>query len=339
MGNRFLGQESRGLRKRARCGTCRRHRRLRGAARAVVNIAQAYVQLQRAYLQLDIAEATLKQRDQVYALTRDRNAAGVDSLLEVKQAESALPATREADRAMARGDRARAEPDRRSAGRGSRSRSRHRAAERHAGASVALPSALPAELLGRRPDLTAQRLRIEALSHDIASARAEFYPNVNLAAFIGLQSLGAAGSLSGASRMAGFGPAVTLPIFDAGRLRGNLAAKTPATTSRSSSTTRCSPMRCATSSISSPRSAASTSSAGAGARCRHGPPGVRPRTAALSRRHRQLSAGADDRGAMAVAAEPGCGTAGAPASAFDRSRARIGWRFRPGIGGARAHAG
>jgi NodT family efflux transporter outer membrane factor (OMF) lipoprotein len=190
-----------------------------------VNIAQAYVQLQRAYLQLDIAEATLKQRDQIYALTRDRNAAGVDSLLEVKQAESALPATREQIAQW----------------RESIELSRHQLAallgqgpdrglaitrpSASAGASVALPSALPAELLGRRPDLTAQRLRIEAVSHDIASARAEFYPNVNLAAFVGLQSLGAAGFLTGASRMVGFGPAITLPIFDAGRLRGNLAAK------------------------------------------------------------------------------------------------------------------
>jgi NodT family efflux transporter outer membrane factor (OMF) lipoprotein len=190
-----------------------------------VNIAHAYVQLQRAYLQLDIAEATLKQRDQIYALTRDRNVAGVDSLLEVKQAESALPATREQIAQWREAiDLARNQlaallgqgPDRGLAiVRPSAS----------AGASVALPSALPAELLGRRPDLTAQRLRIEALSHDIASARAEFYPNVNLAAFVGLQSLGAAGFFSSASRMVWFGPAVTLPIFDAGRLRGNLAAK------------------------------------------------------------------------------------------------------------------
>ncbi|HEX4523468.1 MAG TPA: efflux transporter outer membrane subunit [Casimicrobiaceae bacterium] len=190
-----------------------------------VNIAHAYVQLQRAYLQLDIAEATLKERDQIYALTRDRNAAGVDSLLEVKQAESALPATREVIAQL----------------RESIELSRHELAallgqgpdrglaitrpSASTGASVALPSALPADLLGRRPDLTAQRLRIEALSHDIASARAEFYPNVNLAAFVGFQSLGAAGFLTSASRMAGFGPAITLPIFDAGRLRGNLAAK------------------------------------------------------------------------------------------------------------------
>jgi NodT family efflux transporter outer membrane factor (OMF) lipoprotein len=190
-----------------------------------VDIAHAYVQLQRAYLQLDIAEATLKQRDQIYALTRDRNAAGVDSLLEVKQAESAVPATREQIAQW----------------RESIELSRHQLAallgqgpdrglaiarpSASAGASVALPSALPAELLGRRPDLTAQRLRIEALSHDIASARAEFYPNVNLAAFVGFQSLGAAGFLTSASRMVGFGPAITLPIFDAGRLRSNLAAK------------------------------------------------------------------------------------------------------------------
>src|SRR5258708_15367700 len=58
------------------------------------NIAQAYVQLQRAYLQLDVAQSTLKEREQIFALTRDRNAAAIDSRLELKQGESALPATR-----------------------------------------------------------------------------------------------------------------------------------------------------------------------------------------------------------------------------------------------------
>jgi NodT family efflux transporter outer membrane factor (OMF) lipoprotein len=90
---------------------------------------------------------------------------------------------------------------------------------------VALPSTLPAELLGRRPDLQAQRARVEAAQKDIASGKAEFYPNVNLMAFVGLQALGGAGFLSAASRMMGFGPAVSLPIFDAGRLRANLAGK------------------------------------------------------------------------------------------------------------------
>ena len=46
---------------------------------------------------------------------------------------------------------------------------------------------------------------------------------MNLVGLIGLQSFGPAGFLTAASRMIGFGPAVSLPIFEGGRLRGNLA--------------------------------------------------------------------------------------------------------------------
>jgi NodT family efflux transporter outer membrane factor (OMF) lipoprotein len=189
------------------------------------NIAQAYVQLQRAYLLHDVAVATLAERQRIYELTRDRNAAGLDSRLELKQAESAVPATHEAlvaldeRMALARNQIAAllgAGPD------------RGLAIERPAAtalASVALPSTLPAELIGRRPDVVAQRWRIEAAGREIASAKAQFYPNVNLVAFVGLQTLGASNLLAAASGMAGVGPAITLPIFDAGRLRANLAAK------------------------------------------------------------------------------------------------------------------
>ncbi|HET6801550.1 MAG TPA: efflux transporter outer membrane subunit, partial [Casimicrobiaceae bacterium] len=188
-------------------------------------VAQAYVQLQRAYLQRDVAQATLAAREKVVALTRDRNAAGLDSRLEVKQAEAALPATREEIAALderiglARNQIAAllgAGPD------------RGLAIARPAAtalAAIALPSRLPAELLGRRPDIVAQRWRIEAASKSVASQKAEFYPDVNLLAFVGLQSLGGANLLTAASRMLGAGPAVTLPVFDAGRLRAQLAAK------------------------------------------------------------------------------------------------------------------
>jgi NodT family efflux transporter outer membrane factor (OMF) lipoprotein len=189
------------------------------------NIAQAYVQLQRAFLQLDVAEATLKEREHIYALTRDRNAAGLDSRLEVKQAEAALPATRERIAeldelvGLTRNQLAAlmgAGPDRGLA-------IARPTASSHA--AMTLPSTVPAELLGRRPDIVAQRWRIEAASKDIASAKAEFYPNVNLLAFVGLQSFGAGNLFTAASRMMGAGPAVTLPIFDGGRLRANLAGK------------------------------------------------------------------------------------------------------------------
>lgn len=191
-------------------------------------IAQAYVAMQRAYLLLDVAQLTLAEREQIYALTRDRNAAGIDSRLELKQAEEALPATREEiirleeTIALARNQIAALigqGPD------------RGLAIARPAPESmpaVTLPSTVPAELLGRRPDLVAQRWRVESTSKDIAVAKAEFYPNVNLIAFIGLQSIGTSGFFGAASRTMGVGPAVTLPIFEGGRLRANLAGKNAA---------------------------------------------------------------------------------------------------------------
>lgn len=189
------------------------------------NVAQAYVQLQRAYLQLDVAQANLKDREQIYTLTRDRNNAGIDSRLSVRQAEAALPATREQIVQLQETIQLSRNLIAALLGQGpDRGLAITRPPE-DALAAVALPSSLPAELLGRRPDLVAQRWRVEAAQKDIASAKGEFYPNVNLAAFIGVQSLGGAGFLTAASRMMGAGPAVTLPIFDAGRLRGNLAGK------------------------------------------------------------------------------------------------------------------
>jgi NodT family efflux transporter outer membrane factor (OMF) lipoprotein len=190
------------------------------------SVAQTYVQLQRAYLQLDVAQKTLKDREQVYALTRDRNAAGLDSRLELKQAESAVPATCEQIAQLEETIELSRNQLASLLGQGpDRGLAIARPTAAVLATPVALPATLPAELLGRRPDVQAQRARVEAAQKDIASAKAEFYPNVNLIAFAGLQALGGAGFLSAASRMMGFGPAVSLPIFDAGRLRANLAGK------------------------------------------------------------------------------------------------------------------
>ncbi|TYC52453.1 fusaric acid resistance protein, partial [Zoogloea oleivorans] len=91
--------------------------------------------------------------------------------------------------------------------------------------ATTLPGTLRADLLGRRPDVIAQRWRVEASGRDSDAARAEFYPNVNLNAFVGLQSLGLGNLLESSSRMLGVGPAIHLPVFDSGRLRANLASR------------------------------------------------------------------------------------------------------------------
>ena len=86
-------------------------------------------------------------------------------------------------------------------------------------------ASLPAALIGRRPDLVAARWRVEAARRDIANAKAQFYPNINLVASAGFLALGAARFLDVGSRNLSLGPAFSLPIFDGGRLRANLAGK------------------------------------------------------------------------------------------------------------------
>lgn len=92
-------------------------------------------------------------------------------------------------------------------------------------ARLALPPDLPAELLGRRPDLVAARWRVEAARSDIAAAKAKFLPNISLGALAGLAAKGSETLLSLPARFYEFGPALSLPIFDSGRLRANLAGR------------------------------------------------------------------------------------------------------------------
>jgi NodT family efflux transporter outer membrane factor (OMF) lipoprotein len=87
--------------------------------------------------------------------------------------------------------------------------------------TVALPPEVPANLLGRRPDLVAARWRVEAASRSIDSAKAEFYPDINLVASVGLISLGNSAFFRAASQNTAVGPALSLPIFNS-TLRANL---------------------------------------------------------------------------------------------------------------------
>lgn len=188
-------------------------------------LAESYIQLQRLFAQQDITETLLRQRRQLLELTRQRVAAGLDSRVELEQAAAAIPAAEaeqaaiEQNMALTRNRIAAlmgAGPDRGLA-----------IARPQVGfdGTLALPTSLPAELVGRRPDVVAQRWRVEAAARDIDVAKAGFYPNVDLLAFAGFGSIGLNNLLQGSSRMAGIGPAISLPVFDAGRLRSSLAAR------------------------------------------------------------------------------------------------------------------
>lgn len=188
------------------------------------SVARAYAQLAHSFEQLDLARDTLAQRQAMFDLTRQRVAAGLDSDIELKQAEGSIPAARtriaQLEEEIARGRNLLAAllgqgPDRGLA----ITRPQLKAQ------AVALPSVLPADLLGRRPDVVAQRWRVESARRDIDAAKGQFYPNLNLSALLGVQSIHFAKLLTARSEDPAFGPALRLPLFDGGRLRANLAAK------------------------------------------------------------------------------------------------------------------
>ena len=185
-------------------------------------IASAYAELARQHAAYDTAAEALEVRTKTVALFRHRHENGLETLGSVRQVE-ARRSSAEADLlaveerlALQRNSIAAlvgAGPD------------RGLAITRptvDVARSFALPEHLEAELLGRRPDVVAARMRAEAAARRIDQARAEFYPNVNLTSVIGLQSKGLdmlthSGSSTGSS-----GPAISLPIFSGGALRGNL---------------------------------------------------------------------------------------------------------------------
>lgn len=85
---------------------------------------------------------------------------------------------------------------------------------------------LTAELLGKRPDIAAQRQLVESYSQRVSAARKEFYPSLSISAFAGLTTTNIGGTnpnlFAAASQAWSVMPAISLPIFHAGALRSKL---------------------------------------------------------------------------------------------------------------------
>jgi NodT family efflux transporter outer membrane factor (OMF) lipoprotein len=90
----------------------------------------------------------------------------------------------------------------------------------------AVPDALPADLIGRRPDLLAGQARIDAALQGRKAAAAAFLPDVSISALAGLTAVGPGNFFTGGAFTYSVGPAVSLPIFEGGRLRAQYRGAT-----------------------------------------------------------------------------------------------------------------
>ena len=182
-------------------------------------IAQSYVELYRESALADIAERSAAQRENIVAITRRRVAAGVDTQLELRQAEGQLPQAHVArDQAQAAADLAVHELAALT-GQGADAYASIKRPVLNLDAALPIPTALPINLLARRPDVLSARLNIEAADSQRLADRAAFYPDINLRALAGFGAFGLNNLVQWSARGYGAGPAISLPLFDGGRLR------------------------------------------------------------------------------------------------------------------------
>lgn len=183
-------------------------------------IASTYADLASLYAQRDSLESALRIRTQTAKLVAQRVDAGLDTQAEAKQATARVAQARAdieaTDEAIALTRNALAAlvgagPD------------RALTIERPQIAALraqGIPASASIDLIGRRPDIAASRARVEAAADRIKEARAAFYPNINLSGLIGVSSFGLGSLFSGGSTFGSVSPAVSLPLFHGGALRG-----------------------------------------------------------------------------------------------------------------------
>ncbi|MGH8184444.1 MAG: efflux transporter outer membrane subunit [Rhodanobacteraceae bacterium] len=189
------------------------------------DVVQAYFDLAGAYAQQDLAREELQRAEDFLKLTNKRVANGIDSKFSLARIQGETAS-----------DRAHLEAAENTVhtsglvlatllGKGPDRALAIQRPELPVIPALAIPSDLPADLLGRRPDVVAARWRVEAASKDIKVAKTKFLPNLSISSLAGLIAPSAMDLFSLTNRFYTASPAVSLPIFEGGALRANLAGK------------------------------------------------------------------------------------------------------------------
>ena len=187
----------------------------------VASVANAWLTLQADQELLQLTQDTLKTYQQSFALTQRSYDVGVADALALAQARSAVES---AQVSLAQYSRQVAQ-DRNALvvllGSG-------KAGGLPAGRPLdddlllEVPAGLPSDLLQRRPDLRQAEHQLQAANANIGAARAAFFPSVSLTANAGSLSPDLAGLFDAGSGSWLFQPSISLPFFNAGKLRASL---------------------------------------------------------------------------------------------------------------------
>ena len=179
------------------------------------DVARNYVELRGAQLRREVTERSLATQKELYDLTKQRQAVGLTTDLDVANAGAQVDSTQalvpQIDREVTQDinqlsllmgrapDSLRAELE---------------SAKPVPQVPPVLPIGLPGDLARRRPDIRQSEARLHAATARIGVAVGDLFPRLTLTASGGTQSQSASDLLKWASRFGSIGPTLEVPIFD-----------------------------------------------------------------------------------------------------------------------------
>lgn len=188
----------------------------------VTAVASNYVQLRSLDQQLGIARRTLDTRRESLRIAQLRFNAGLTSELDVRQAEAEYQAAAvqipQLDIAIAQRENALSLLLGRNPGAIERGRNLDQLA------APPVPSGLPSELLEQRPDLRQAEQQLIAANANIGVAKAAYFPVISLTGLFGYVSPQLENLFEGPSRTWNYGAGLSVPIFTAGKIAGQVQA-------------------------------------------------------------------------------------------------------------------
>lgn len=182
------------------------------------DVARNYIELRGAQLRRDVTEQSLATQKELYDLTRQRQAVGLTTELDVANAGAQLDSTRaqvpQLEREVTQDINQLSllmgrEPD--------TLRTELEAARPVPPVPPVLPIGLPSDLARRRPDIREAEARLHAATARIGVAVGDLFPRLTLSASGGTQAQSGSDLLKWASRFGSIGPTFEMPLFDGSR--------------------------------------------------------------------------------------------------------------------------
>ena len=188
----------------------------------VGSVAGSYVNLRDLDRQLEISEETAKTREESLRIFKLRFEGGFSSEVEYVQVKSlyeeALAVIPAVEKAITQQENALCVLLGRNPGPIPRGKTIDQLA------LPSIPAGLPSDLLSRRPDLLLAEQNLVAANARIGVAKAAYYPAISLTGFLGFASTDLSNLFTGAAKVWSYSVPVTMPIFTAGKIAGDVQA-------------------------------------------------------------------------------------------------------------------